>query len=356
MQTASIRPIRAAAALALGTLGLAHVASAQQVTVYGAIGLDVISASNVYNGTKTGSVVKIDDNAIVNSRIGVKGGEDLGGGLKAEFDLESSVSPDTGSARSTFWNRNAFVGLKGGFGSVRVGHQWNVSDDYMCGYFVCAYYSPFLMPGFYAISDYYDNVIKYTTPNVAGFEGAVMYSAGEQPGRGSAGQKFQAAVNYGRGPVGVGAVVFSEKDPNGVATNTMYELGASYDYGAFKGRLGLATAEVNYSYNGTTKVTTTTGAFDATLVDVGVDVPLSAAATASVDYVLNDKHGSGDDTSFVRVRGTYALSKRTSLNCNVIYLKNSGNAAFAFLTDGQGFNGKAGQSQTILSAGITHAF
>ena len=83
MQTASIRPIRAAAALALGTLGLAHVASAQQVTVYGAIGLDVISASNVYNGTKTGSVVKIDDNAIVNSRIGVKGGEDLGGGLKA---------------------------------------------------------------------------------------------------------------------------------------------------------------------------------------------------------------------------------------------------------------------------------
>jgi predicted porin len=58
----------------------------------------------------------------------------------------------------------------------------------------------------------------------------------------------------------------------------------------------------------------------------------------------------------LRLRGTYALSKRTSLNANVIFLKNSGNAAFAFISEQSGFAGIAGQKQTILTAGITHAF
>ena len=144
--------------------------------VQGALGLDVISATKVYNGSATKSMVKLDDNAIVNSRIGLKGVEDLGGGLKALFNLESSVSPDTGAARSTFWNRNAFVGVSGAYGTLKLGHQWNVADDYLCGYFVCAYYSPFLMSGFGALSDYYSNTVKYTSPNYAGFESAVMYT------------------------------------------------------------------------------------------------------------------------------------------------------------------------------------
>ena len=91
-------------ALTLAALATAHTAQAQSsVTLYGALGLDVISATKVYNGSATKSMVKLDDNAIVNSRIGLKGVEDLGGGLKALFNLESSVSPDTGAARSTFW-------------------------------------------------------------------------------------------------------------------------------------------------------------------------------------------------------------------------------------------------------------
>ena len=146
----------------------------------------------------------------------------------------------------------------------------------------------FLMSGFYALSDYYDNAIKYTTPNFSGLEGAVYYSAGEVAGRGSAGQKFQAAANYAAGPLGVGLVAFSEKDPNGLATNTMYALGGSYDLGAAKLRLGVASADVRYSYNSGTKVTSTgTGtAFKASLLNLGVDVPLSAATTVSADYVL----------------------------------------------------------------------
>lgn len=343
MKQASLRSIPlAVTAFLLGQLGLNASAQAQAVTVYGAIGLDVIYASGVAKaGGGSGSVIKIDDNAIVNSRIGIKGGEDLGGGLKAIFDLESSVAPDTGSARSAFWNRNAFVGLSGGFGTVKVGHQWNVADDYMCGYFVCAFYAPFLLNGFGALSDYYDNVVKYTSPNMGGFEGGVMYAPGEQAGKVTAGQKFQAAANYGSGPLGAGVVVFSEKSSATGETNTMYALGASYDLGAAKLRLGVASADVKYS-----------APFEATLINLGVDVPLSAATTVSADFVKKDvSSGTEPDLSFLRLRGTYALSKRTSLNANVVYIDNAkgGTVGFAGATE-------PGKSQTILTAGITHAF
>jgi len=355
MNTTTFR-LSAVAVAALGlSCGAVHAQS--QVTIYGAIGLDMLSASHVYNGTKSGSVVKIEDNAIVNSRIGFKGSEDLGGGLKAVFDLESSIKPDTGTGGGgTFWNRGAYVGLDGGFGSVKLGHQWNVADDYMGNYFVFGYYSPFLMTGFYALSDYYDNAIKYSSPNIGGFEGGVYYSAGEVAGKSAAGQKFQAAGTYTAGAFSVGLVAFSEKDPNGVATNTLYAGGASYDFGVAKARLGLAMADVKYSYASDTKLTSTAGAFKAKLYDLGVDVPITPKYTASLDYVLNDKTDSANDTWFMRARASYALSKHTSLNANIIYLKNKGDANFAFVSDQKGFAGEAGQSQTIITAGITHSF
>jgi predicted porin len=345
MNTSSFRLSALALASFLSTGAFAQ----SSVTIYGAVGLDMISASKVSNATGTAakSMIKLDDNAIVNSRIGFKGVEDLGGGVKAIFDLESSISPDTGKTnKERFWNRNAFVGVAGGLGTLKLGHQWNVADDYMCGYFVCGYYAPFLMAGFGALSDYYDNTIKYTSPNYGGFEGAVSYTLGEQAASKTAGNKLQLAGNYGAGPVGVGLVYFTEKDEAATGkSNTMIALGGSYDFGVAKARLGYAKAKVD-----------TGTAFKATLIDVGVDVPLSDAYAVSADYVLNDKSSSKDDTSFLRLRGSYALSKRTSLNANVIFLKNSGNAAFAFITDQKGFAGIAGQKQTILTAGITHAF
>lgn len=350
MNLSSLRRV-ALSTVALATGIAALPAQAQSsVTLYGAVGLDVVSASKVYDGASSKSLLKLDDNGIVNSRIGFKGVEDLGGGLKGLFGLESSISPDTGKTNSAFWNRNAFVGLSGGLGTLKLGHQWNVADDYLCGYFVCAYYSPFLMNGFYALSDYYDNVIKYTSPNIGGFEGAAMYSAGEDPnklGQRSAGQKTQIALNYAAGPFAAAVMGFSEKDKAGTGlTNTLYAGGLSYDFGVAKARLGLASAEVKY---GTV--------YEGKVIDVGVDVPVTAAASVSADYVLNDKKASEDDTAFLRLRGSYALSKRTSLNSNLIFLKNSGNANFAFYSNtAKSFSGLAGQKQTVLTVGVTHAF
>jgi predicted porin len=335
-----------AAALLLGACGAGAALAQTSVTIYGAIGTDVLSATNVSGG---GSVVKVEDNAIVNSRIGFKGSEDLGGGLKAVFDLESSIAPDTGTSRGTqFWNRGAYVGLAGSFGSIKLGHQWNVSDDYMGNYFVFGYYSPFLMSGFGALSDYYDNAIKYNSPNIGGFEGGLYYTLGEQAGARSRGQKAQAAGMYAAGPFSIGATAFQEKASTApLGTNTMYAVGASWDFKVVKARLGLATAKVEYALP-----------FKARLLDVGADMPIGDRIALSLDYVKKDVRNSADDTDFARLRASYALSKRTSLNANLIRSRNKGNADFAFVTaaGGPGSSGAPGQSQTIVTAGITHSF
>ena len=65
-----------------------------------------------------------------NSNIGFRGTEDLGGGLKAKFQIEGTVDVDTGNADGFRWNRNTFVALEGGFGSVQLGLMDTVFKDY----------------------------------------------------------------------------------------------------------------------------------------------------------------------------------------------------------------------------------
>lgn len=328
--------------VAVAVLALCGVAQAQSsVTLYGALGLDVVSATNVYTGATKKTQMRIDDNAIVNSRIGLRGIEDLGGGLSAVFGLESSVSPDTGTARSQFWNRGAFVGLSGGFGSIKFGHQWDVADDLMGNYFVFAYYSPFFFDGFGSLSNYYSNAIKYNSPKISGFEGGLFYALGEKTVSGSAGNFAQAVGTYTAGPFSMGLVADTLKADDGSNNkNDMWAIGAAYNFGVAKLRGGFARADVEIG-----------SVYKANLIDVGVDVPFSAMTGMSADYVKKDVKSSDDDTEYVRLQGYYKLSKRTSFNTNLIFLKNSGNADFVWYGDGA-----PGQKQTIFTVGITHSF
>lgn len=334
--------------IAAAAIAAAGGAAAQSsVTIYGAIGLDVVSASKVYNATtgQSKSQLLIEDNAIVNSRIGVKGAEDLGGGLKAVFDLESSINPDTGRSRGTqFWNRGAYVGVEGGFGSIKFGQQWDVADDYFGNYMVFAYYSPFFFDGFYSLSNYYSNAIKYNSPNIGGFQGGLYYSLGEVPGKATAGRFFQGVATYTTGPFSIGLNVDSLKDTAGSGdTDDMWALGLAWDFGVAKARFLYARSDDEIT-------TASRSAFKASLIDLGVDVPLGAFSLSG-DFVKKDVKDSPDDTQYFRFRGGYALSKRTSLNANLIFLKNSGAAKFVWYGAG-----KEGQKQNIFTLGITHSF
>jgi predicted porin len=112
-------------------------AMAQNVTVYGNIEMGPVSADS-----GTASTTYIANGVVNSSRLGFKGSEDLGGGLKAFFRLESGLKPETGSlggSKSTsiiagngntttvsvgsanFFDRGAEVGLSGAFGTVKIG-------------------------------------------------------------------------------------------------------------------------------------------------------------------------------------------------------------------------------------------
>jgi predicted porin len=96
-------------------------ASAQSsVTLYGRVDLSV--AKNIGNDAK-----QIQNGS--GSRLGLRGAEDLGGGLSAIFNIEHRFNADTGaqSVASRFWTGRSFVGLKGGFGQVVFGREYTTA-------------------------------------------------------------------------------------------------------------------------------------------------------------------------------------------------------------------------------------
>lgn len=105
-----------AALAAVSTSALAQ----SSVSLYG-----VLDAS-LENLKGDDSVTRVSSDNLAISRFGVRGLEDLGGGLKAKFNLEAGVKVDTGASDSSaFWGRSAWVGIEGGFGELRLGRVIN---------------------------------------------------------------------------------------------------------------------------------------------------------------------------------------------------------------------------------------
>jgi len=116
------------AALALSIGGVAHA----QTAVYGIVDAAVRSANNVATPTATaaapasGSQLSMQSGYLNTSRWGIKGTEDMGGGLKANFVLEGDLVVPTGSGGAgTLFNRLAMVGVQGDFGRVDAGRDYN---------------------------------------------------------------------------------------------------------------------------------------------------------------------------------------------------------------------------------------
>lgn len=194
-------------ALALGAAFASGAASAQSgVQVYGKLYPFVVNEKGS-GATATGTPVSTIGatpngvNAIGNvtgmfsgnSRIGFRGTEDLGGGLKARFQAETSIAVDTGVAGgSNFWNRDTFVGLEGGFGSVRLGNMDTIFKNYGDTIAMLGVSSGTFMStsdvlrktgfGTSSSSSFHlrrTNSIVYETPEISGFQAGAQYSSDE---------------------------------------------------------------------------------------------------------------------------------------------------------------------------------
>ena len=206
-------------ALALVAAAVAAPAFAQSsVTLYGRLNT-TIENQKVNEGAR---VWRVENNA---SRIGFKGVEDMGGGMKASFNLEHGFNSDTGVAASTFWGREAWVQLAGGFGAVRLGRQTPESYFATADYISMhnhdtgqsedkLYGGPFLQ----------SNKVTYFTPGMGGLTASISVAAGE----GAPGVKrgYDMAANWVGGPLHLGFGYSDQGNQDQWAIRAMYELGA----------------------------------------------------------------------------------------------------------------------------------
>ena len=308
--------------VALAVLGsFAGVAAAQSsVTLFG-----VLDAAMRYTSANDKAVYSLASGGSSTSRFGVRGVEDLGGGLKAGFWLESQVNVDAGSADATrFWSRRATVSLiSSTMGEVRLGRfktsvRLQIED-----------FDPTATTGLGATTNVYsnlgsgadlsrrDNQVSYILPAMGGFYGSVDVSAGEGASPANNMNKdVGGRVGYKAGAFNVGAAYSS----SGVSTKfKLMSLGGSYDFGVVK-------AFATYS-------TTEFGAHSQDIYNLSVTAPLGAglvwAGYTAADY-SGPKVGSiSGDTSQIAAGYVHNLSKRTALYTTVSYIDNKAGASFS---------------------------
>ena len=331
--------------IALAVLAASGVASAQSsVTLYGLVDAYVgtsrvkLSAPGIASTSFRQSV--IDSGGFNTSRFGLKGSEDLGGGLKANFLLEGGFDVSTGAANnyvspynfnangtpvqstSTF-GRQSWVGLSGGFGEVKLGKMWTPYDE-VKGSGAAAFDANIFAPatGVWVSNNYQDrpgNSIYYATPNVSGFSAAAMYSFGEnKTATQSAGKITSANVQYAGGPVAVALAYQLEKQGGALAANPstkFTQLNGSYDFGVAK-----LLAAYGHVKEGSDK---------ANEYQIGVDVPVGSALTVSGGVARSKITSAGGDVKSTGfgLAAKYDLSKRTFLYTGLQLSKNEAGSA-----------------------------
>ncbi|MBN3805489.1 porin [Paraburkholderia sp. Ac-20336] len=215
--------------LAIGLAGLSTTAFAQSsVTLYGVIDEGVQYLNNVkqvVNGkTVGGSQIGLDSvSGPWGSRWGVKGAEDLGGGWKAIFTLESGMNLNNGALAQggTMFGRQAFVGItQDRLGTITLGRQYDSVSD------MSAAFGPQTAWGTSAghpgdidnmIRSYrFNNTIKYTSPNLAGFTLNATGTLGGVAGDFSQSSAYTFGVLYSRNALVAGAAYEFVKNPSNV--------------------------------------------------------------------------------------------------------------------------------------------
>ena len=290
---------------ALATLAASGAAFAQStVTMYGRIDNSVgtlkelgkSSQNKMFYGGTAG---------LTTPRLGFRGTEDLGGGLKANFQFEQRIDTTTGALEDPSFKGAALLGLSGGFGTVRAGRMTTQLDDvralsYASNVFDSAF-SPADNGVFKSGGDYakrHNSQIRYELPAMGGVYGGVSYAFEQTAAKGDTMTGFM--VGYKAGPLNVALGYQDEK------TKSKYTgVAGSYDFGM---------ASVSGGFNTRSGSTTALGKDNE--MTIGVNVPVGTAINVSVGYATSKTKVNGATTlksDGLGLGATYALSKRTKL-------------------------------------------
>jgi predicted porin len=222
------------AALALGAAAFAAPGFAQSsVTLYGIVDTAMVyQNSQTALGSTTGghSNYRMASGLWAGSRFGLKGAEDLGGGTKAIFQLESGFNIDTGAAQYTnaLFGRQSWVGLSNAtYGTVTAGRQYTAYYNLLSPWSPTNWLTGFMgaHPGdIDALDTIYraNNSFIYTSPQIYGFTASASYSIGGVAGSFNRGSTWSAALQYVNGPFGIAGAFMrvNNSTPGGGAWGT----------------------------------------------------------------------------------------------------------------------------------------
>lgn len=345
--------------IALAVLAASGAAMAQSsVTLYGVVDAFVGSNKVQVGGIGQRQTV-VNSDGVNGNRWGLKGSEDLGGGMKAIFQLESGFSLDTGASAQggLLFGRQAFVGLESGFGTVSLGRQYSAYDalhgatshNYdafsfnAARNFVSGDNRGTSANGMADYTNRINNSVAYTSPSFGGFSGAVVYGLGENKNATNAAgvitntdatDSASVHIKYANGPLLVGYAYQQDKLVGVGATqdkNKYNLVGGTYDFGLAK--------IVGY-YN-----TAKNNTFKDKEGQIGVVVPFGAAAiSAGVSRSKSEGLGVERTGKGYAVLGTYALSKRTGLYVGAVNTKY------------HALNAVAESELTTYGLGVRHSF
>ncbi len=239
----------------LGVLMAWHTAAHAQssVSLYGIIDAGVTAVSNA-GGSR---LVKFGDGVSYANRWGLKGTEDLGGGLSTVFALEGGFRLGTGAMTlgGAEFGRQAYVGLKGPWGTLSFGDQLDMTNEMVSNYNISGWASG------YAIhqgdfdrfnGDRLPNAVKFLSNEFGGFRFGGMVSFGNVAGDFHRNSAYSAGVHFAQGAFEIGAAYTQLNDPSGIYAFDPYAMIGTHTFlGKQTASVDPATGAVTDPYAGT---------------------------------------------------------------------------------------------------------
>lgn len=385
-------------ALAVASLASGAAFAQTNVTIYG-----IADAGYVYSSGDPGKLAGVNipgtntfsgivSGILSGSRLGFRGEEALGNGLKAIFTLEYALDIDgnfgVGATASGLAARQQFVGLSSAtLGTVALGRQYSpgyqatANNDPMGGALVES--QSFLSANAgYTITPNsaarWDNALTYTTPNWSGFSAKAIYSFGETQDAFKTyndknvsvtdNSKWALGANYANGPLNID-LVYQARDnirPTGTAAINSFDTQEWYVGGSFD----LKMVKLMGSWQGMNVSNSTrlinNSQVDSQLWQIGAVIPVLSASNIHLGYAQLMMDGNNKavipltgDSQSATLAWTTALSKRTTFYAGYVWASNDKKSIAAAPVGGGILTssiGARGEDSNTLLAGLRHSF
>nr|WP_028230825.1 porin [Paraburkholderia mimosarum] len=372
------------AAAALGAFSAAAHAQSS-VTLYGSL-----DAGIAYVNNAGGHSAWLQSSSLIsNTYFGLKGAEDLGGGLKAIFKLESGFDMSNGKFNSTgsMFNRQAYVGVQSDkYGTVTLGKQYDSVVDYL---------SPLSLAGQAGVVNLaahplnndnigaqysINNTVKYESANYAGFHFGGLYGFSNAPGQFANGRAWSVGAGYAAGPLTVAAAYDQTNTDTNAAANASaaatvplggnvkrtFGVGANYAFGP--GTAGVLWTHTRIQGATEGGINGLNARFDNIEVNGTYGLTPALAVIGTYTYTYGKTTGAGTSSSDPKwhsavLAADYSLSKRSDVYLAGAYqhasgdVFNNGTVAIANTASIAGLlPASTTQSQVAVTVGMRHRF